>query len=111
VINLRSYWAKWMRLSTATLYQAVGHENEATANLMLLWPFLDSRDLWYSLFNKAGPTLCSYMEFLNRSIRDRVTQNNLRGFFDFICILYVVCDGEKDAKWRGISWFGASDWL
>ena len=70
-----------MRLSTATLYQAVRRKNEATANLMLLWPFLDSRDLWYGLFNKAGPTLCSYMEFLNRSIRDRVTENNLRVFF------------------------------
>ena len=37
----------------AISYQAIRKKNEATANLLLLWAFLDHKDLWYGLFSAA----------------------------------------------------------
>jgi tetratricopeptide (TPR) repeat protein len=41
----RSVWTIW-----AISYQAIQEKHEATANLLLLWSFLDNKDLWYGLF-------------------------------------------------------------
>jgi hypothetical protein len=41
----RSVWTTW-----AISYQAIHNRHEATANLLLLWSFLDNKDLWHGLF-------------------------------------------------------------
>jgi tetratricopeptide (TPR) repeat protein len=43
-----SVWTTW-----AISYQAIREKHEATANLLLLWSFLDNKDLWYGLFARA----------------------------------------------------------
>ncbi|KAF2818243.1 FabD/lysophospholipase-like protein [Ophiobolus disseminans] len=44
----RSVWTTW-----AISYQAIRDKHEATANLLLLWLFLDNKDLWHGLFAAA----------------------------------------------------------
>ncbi|RYN53640.1 hypothetical protein AA0117_g13334 [Alternaria alternata] len=44
----RSVWTTW-----AISYQAIRERHEHTANLLLLWSFLDNKDLWQGLFAKA----------------------------------------------------------
>jgi tetratricopeptide (TPR) repeat protein len=44
----RSVWTTW-----AISYQAIRDKHEATANLLLVWSFLDNKDLWHSLFAAA----------------------------------------------------------
>jgi tetratricopeptide (TPR) repeat protein len=44
----RSVWTTW-----AISYQAIRNRHEHTANLLLLWSFLDNKDLWYGLFAAA----------------------------------------------------------
>jgi tetratricopeptide (TPR) repeat protein len=44
----RSVWTTW-----AISYQAIRNRHEATANLLLLWSFLDNKDLWHGLFAAA----------------------------------------------------------
>ena len=44
----RSVWMTW-----ATSYQAIRKKHESTANLLLLWSFLDNKDLWYGLLAAA----------------------------------------------------------
>jgi tetratricopeptide (TPR) repeat protein len=44
----RSVWTTW-----AISYQAIRDKHEATANLLLLWSFLNNKDLWYGLFTTA----------------------------------------------------------
>ena len=44
----RSVWTTW-----AISYNAIQERHVATANLLLLWAFLDSKDLWYGLFAAA----------------------------------------------------------
>jgi tetratricopeptide (TPR) repeat protein len=41
----RSVWTTW-----AISYQAIRNRHEHTANLLLLWSFLDNKDLWHGLF-------------------------------------------------------------
>ncbi|MCJ1269239.1 hypothetical protein MMC22_009129 [Lobaria immixta] len=41
----RSVWTTW-----AISYNAVRKKDEAAANLLLLWAFLDNKDLWHGLF-------------------------------------------------------------
>lgn len=41
----RSVWTTW-----AMSYQAIRSKHEPTANLLLLWSFLDNKDLWHGLF-------------------------------------------------------------
>jgi tetratricopeptide (TPR) repeat protein len=43
-----SVWTTW-----AISYQAIREKHEATANLLLLWSFLDNKDLWHGLFAAA----------------------------------------------------------
>jgi tetratricopeptide (TPR) repeat protein len=47
----RSVWTTW-----TISYYAIREKNEDTANLLLLWSFLDNKDLWYGLFARA----CKY---------------------------------------------------
>jgi tetratricopeptide (TPR) repeat protein len=44
----RSVWTTW-----AISYQAIRDRHEHTANLLLLWSFLDNKDLWHGLFAAA----------------------------------------------------------
>jgi hypothetical protein len=44
----RSVWTTW-----AISYQAIRNRHEHTANLLLLWSFLDNKDLWHGLFAAA----------------------------------------------------------
>ncbi|RYN57985.1 hypothetical protein AA0117_g13187 [Alternaria alternata] len=44
----RSVWTTW-----AISYQAIRERHEHTANLLLLWSFLDNKDLWHGLFATA----------------------------------------------------------
>ncbi|OCL00351.1 uncharacterized protein K441DRAFT_99752 [Cenococcum geophilum 1.58] len=44
----RSVWTTWV-----ISYKAIRDRHEATANLLLLWSFLDNRDLWHGLFTVA----------------------------------------------------------
>jgi tetratricopeptide (TPR) repeat protein len=44
----RSVWTTWV-----ISYQAVRKKHELTANLLLLWSFLDNKELWHGLFAAA----------------------------------------------------------
>jgi len=44
----RSVWTTW-----TISYKTIRKINEAAANLLLLWAFLDRKDLWYGLFKSA----------------------------------------------------------
>ncbi|CAN9193253.1 unnamed protein product [Alternaria alternata] len=44
----RSVWTTW-----AISYQAICDKHKGTANLLLLWSFLDNKDLWHGLFAVA----------------------------------------------------------
>ena len=44
----RSVWTTW-----AISYKAVLDKDEAAAHLLLLWSFLDNKDLWHGLFAAA----------------------------------------------------------
>jgi tetratricopeptide (TPR) repeat protein len=44
----RSVWTTW-----AISFQAIREKHAATANLLLLWSFLDNKDLWHGLFATA----------------------------------------------------------
>src|SRR5438045_2575379 len=45
----RSVWTTWV-----ISYNAIRDQHKATANLLLLWSFLDNKDLWYGLFAEAS---------------------------------------------------------
>ncbi|PSN58604.1 hypothetical protein BS50DRAFT_614817 [Corynespora cassiicola Philippines] len=44
----RSVWTTW-----AISYKAVSYKDKNTANLLVLWSFLDNKDLWHGLFAAA----------------------------------------------------------
>jgi tetratricopeptide (TPR) repeat protein len=44
----RSVWTTW-----TISYHAIREKHEHTANMLLLWSFLDNKDLWYGLLSKA----------------------------------------------------------
>ena len=44
----RSIWTTWV-----ISYNAIREKHEGIANLLLLWSFLDNKDLWYGLFTMA----------------------------------------------------------
>ncbi|KAI1622064.1 hypothetical protein EDD37DRAFT_684068 [Exophiala viscosa] len=46
--QLKSIWTTWVRS-----LEAIRAENQAAADLLLLWAFLDNRDLWYGLFERS----------------------------------------------------------
>ncbi|KAI1615399.1 hypothetical protein EDD36DRAFT_462913 [Exophiala viscosa] len=46
--QLKSIWTTWV-----ISLEAIRAENQAAADLLLLWAFLDNRDLWYGLFERS----------------------------------------------------------
>jgi len=44
----RSIWTTW-----SISYNTIREQDEAAANLLLLWSFLDNKDLWFELFTAA----------------------------------------------------------
>lgn len=44
----RSVWTTW-----AISYKAIQEKDKNAANLLLLWAFLDNKDLWHGLFAEA----------------------------------------------------------
>jgi hypothetical protein len=64
----RSVWTTW-----AISYQAIRDKHEATANLLLLWSFLDNKDLWHSLFATACGKSAIAMRMLSKWIGDIAT--------------------------------------
>ncbi|KAF1966045.1 hypothetical protein BU23DRAFT_334294, partial [Bimuria novae-zelandiae CBS 107.79] len=59
----RSVWTTW-----AISYQAIRNKHESTANLLLLWSFLDNRDLWYDLLATACKASTVAARMLSESI-------------------------------------------
>jgi tetratricopeptide (TPR) repeat protein len=59
----RSVWTTW-----AISYQAIRKKHEATANLLLLWSFLDNKDLWHGLFATACAASTVVARMLSRWI-------------------------------------------
>jgi hypothetical protein len=58
-------WTTW-----AISYQAIREKHEATANLLLLWSFLDNKDLWHGLFATACADSTVAARMLSRWIGD-----------------------------------------
>jgi len=61
----RSVWTTW-----AISYNAIREKDEATANLLLLWSFLDNKDLWYGLFAEACKASTTMARMLSEWIGD-----------------------------------------
>ncbi|KAL3426621.1 NB-ARC and TPR domain protein [Phlyctema vagabunda] len=61
----RSIWTTW-----AISFDAIRKLNGAAANLLLLWAFLDSKDLWYGLFAAAYSAGASAATSLSEWIGD-----------------------------------------
>jgi tetratricopeptide (TPR) repeat protein len=59
----RSVWTTW-----EISYQAIRKKHEQTANLLLLWSFLDNKDLWHGLFTGACEGEYSVAETLSEWI-------------------------------------------
>jgi hypothetical protein len=59
----RSVWTTW-----EISYQAIRKKHEQTANLLLLWSFLDNKDLWHGLFTGACEREYSVAETLSEWI-------------------------------------------
>lgn len=68
----RSVWTTW-----AISYQAIHDRHEATANLLLLWSFLDNKDLWHGLFAAACRRSALAAKMLLRWIGD-IASNELK---------------------------------
>jgi hypothetical protein len=61
----RSVWTTW-----AISYQAIRDTHEHTANLLLLWSFLDNKDLWYGMFAAACTASTAAARMLSACIGD-----------------------------------------
>jgi tetratricopeptide (TPR) repeat protein len=61
----RSIWTTW-----TISFKAIQKTNEAAANLLLLWAFLDNRDLWYGLLAAAGKRSAVAAEQLSKWLQD-----------------------------------------
>ncbi|OCL05393.1 FabD/lysophospholipase-like protein [Glonium stellatum] len=63
---LEDYPDRSVGTTWAISYKAIRDKNEATANLLLLWSFLDNKDLWHGLFTAA----CQYSTVVERSLSE-----------------------------------------
>ena len=68
----RSVWTTW-----AISYNAIREKDEAAANLLLLWSFLDNKDLWHGLFAEACDASNTVARKLSEWIGD-IASNELR---------------------------------
>jgi hypothetical protein len=64
----RSVWTTW-----AISYQAIYDKHKFAAHLLLLWSFLDNKDLWHSLFATACGASSVAQSMLLGWIRDAAT--------------------------------------
>jgi tetratricopeptide (TPR) repeat protein len=71
----RSVWTTWI-----ISYVAICEKHEATANLLLLWSYLDNKDLWYELFEAACQASETARTMLFETIGD--IANNKVKFYD-----------------------------
>jgi hypothetical protein len=55
----RSVWTTW-----TISFNAIKAKNEAAANLLLLWAFLDNKDLWHDLLHAATDSMEHWPEWL-----------------------------------------------
>ena len=76
----RSIWTTW-----TISFKAIQKTNEAAANLLLLWAFLDNRDLWYRLLAAAGERSAVAAEHLSKWLQD-IPSNELK-FTDAVQLL------------------------
>ncbi|KAF1936942.1 hypothetical protein EJ02DRAFT_357955 [Clathrospora elynae] len=67
----RSVWTTWV-----ISYQAIREKHEGTANLLLLWSYLDNKDLWHGLFAAACRRSTVAMQLLrNYSLVEEVAES------------------------------------
>ncbi|KAI8935807.1 hypothetical protein NX059_007324 [Plenodomus lindquistii] len=77
----RSVWTTW-----AISYQAIRKRHEPTANLLLLWSFLDNKDLWYGLFAAACADVPVVARMLSRWIGDIASSEiSFSGAMQLLC--------------------------
>ena len=76
----RSIWTTW-----TISFKAIQKTNEAAANLLLLWAFLDNRDLWYRLLAAAGERSAVAAKHLSKWLQD-IPSNELK-FTDAVQLL------------------------
>lgn len=76
----RSIWTTW-----TISFKAIQKTNEAAAHLLLLWAFLDNRDLWYGLLAAARKRSAFVAKHLSKWLRD-IPENELK-FTDAIQLL------------------------
>ncbi|RYP55992.1 hypothetical protein DL770_010860 [Monosporascus sp. CRB-9-2] len=76
----RSIWTTW-----TISFKAIQKTNEAAANLLLLWAYLDNRDLWYGLLAAAGERSAVTAEHLSKWLQD-IPSNELK-FTDAVQLL------------------------
>jgi tetratricopeptide (TPR) repeat protein len=76
----RSIWTTW-----TISFKAIQKTNEAATNLLLLWAFLDNRDLWYGLIAAAGEKSTLVAEHLSKWLQD-IPSNELK-FIDAVQLL------------------------
>ncbi|RYP20808.1 hypothetical protein DL767_009393 [Monosporascus sp. MG133] len=76
----RSIWTTW-----TISFKAIQKTNKAAANLLLLWAYLDNRDLWYRLLAAAGERSAVAAEHLSKWLQD--IQNNELKFTDAVQLL------------------------
>ncbi|RDL31460.1 Uncharacterized protein BP5553_09669 [Venustampulla echinocandica] len=88
----RSIWTTWV-----ISYNAIREKHEATANLLLLWAFLNSKDLWHGLFEAACSASTAVATSLSEWIGDLA--NNKVEFAKAIQLLgnYSLIEDVKDS--------------
>ncbi|RYO80051.1 hypothetical protein DL764_009945 [Monosporascus ibericus] len=86
----RSIWTTW-----TISFKAIQKTNEAAANLLLLWAYLDNRDLWYRLLAAAGERSAVVAEHLSKWLQD-IPSNELK-FTDAVQLLrnYSMIEGMQ----------------
>lgn len=78
----RSVWTTW-----TISYQAIRDRHEPTANLLLLWSFLENKDLWHELFAVA----CEASETASVMLLDWIG-NIATSEIKFVNAMALLCD-------------------
>ena len=68
----RSIWTTW-----AISYNTIREKDESAANLLLLWSFLDNKDLWHGLFAAACRASATTARWLSEWVGD-MASNELK---------------------------------
>jgi len=78
----RSVWTTW-----AISYQTIREKHKDTANLLVLWSFLDNKDLWHGLFVAASPASPVATRMLSKWIGD-IASSEIK----FIRAMQLLCN-------------------